>query len=537
MGAAEAGAERLAAVTADSLFERLARALSGRYRLERELGRGGMGTVFLATDVKLGRPVAIKALSPHTREYLGDERFLREVRHVAALSHPHIVPLFEADEADGCLYYVMEYIEGETLAKRLRREGPLPLDEALRIVAEIGEALQYAHERGLVHRDVKPANILLARGHALLADFGIAKATGPGAERLTGTGVAIGTAEYMSPEQASGERRVDARSDVYALGAVLFEMLVGEPPFTGPNVQAIVARIMAATPQSIRTVRPTIPLHVEGAVLAALAKTPADRPSSVRAFVDRLVRPTGERQVSVPLHRWVIGAGAAVMAVLVVLVATRGGRGTSPVGMALAPGSTVRLFGGDCPRCLPARDVRLDSFYIDRTEVPVVAYARYVAAGKAPAPWTVRPADSLPVTGVLWAEAAGYCRWRDPRARLPTEEEWEAAARGPRGELYPWGSAWERGRANADNVRSGLTPVGAFPSGATAAGVMDLIGNAWEWTASSAQSQYVIRGGALNSPGTVATGLYRASLAASAPESLRLISYGNTGFRCVRPVR
>jgi formylglycine-generating enzyme required for sulfatase activity len=341
----------------------------------------------------------------------------------------------------------------------------------------------------------------------------------------------------MSPEQASGERRVDARSDVYALGAVLFEMLVGEPPFTGPNVQAIVARIMATAPQSIRTVRPTIPPYVEAAVLAALAKTPADRPSSARAFVDRLVRPTGEHQARVPVRRWVIGAGVVVMAVLVAFLATRNGRGAAPVGMALVPSGTFRLFGGDCPRCLPARDVRLDSFYIDRTEVPVVAYARYVAAGNAPAPWTVRPADSLPATGILWTEAAGYCRWRDLRARLPTEEEWEAAARGSRGELYPWGSAWESGRANADNVRSGLTPVGAFPSGATAAGVLDLIGNAWEWTASAVQSQYVIRGGAVNSPGTVATGLYRASLPGAVPESLRLGSYGNTGFRCVRAVR
>jgi len=524
-------------VTADPLFERLARALSGRYRLERELGRGGMGTVFLATDVKLGRPVAIKALPPNTREYLGDERFQREVRLVAALSHPHIVSLFEADEADGCLYYVMEYIEGETLADRLRRQGPLPVDEALQIVAEIGDALQYAHERGVVHRDVKPANILLARGHALLADFGIAKETDAGAERLTGTGVGVGTAEYMSPEQAAGDRRVDARSDVYALAAVLFEMLVGEPPFTGPNVQTIVARIMAVEPQSIRTVRPTIPIHVEESVLAGLAKTPADRPPSARAFVDRLVRPTAERQIRIPGRRWVVGASAIVLGVLVVFIATRGGRGTSPVGMALMPGGTFRLFGGDCPLCLPARDVRLDSFYIDRTEVPVASYARYVTAGQAPAPWAVRPPGSLPATGVWWAEAAGYCRWRDSLARLPSEEEWETAARGPLGQRYPWGSTWEGGRANADNLRPGLAPVGAFPSGATAAGALDLIGNAWEWTATPAQSQYVIRGGAFNSPTTVATALYRASLAGTAPESLRLISYGNTGFRCVRPVR
>lgn len=524
-------------MTDDPLFERFARALSGRYRLDRVLGRGGMGTVFLATDVKLGRSVAIKALPPNTREYLGDERFQREVRLVAALSHPNIVALFEADEVDGCLYYVMQYIEGETLADRLRRQGPLPVDEALQIVAEIGDALQYAHERGLVHRDVKPANILLARGHALLADFGIAKETDAGAERLTGTGVGVGTAEYMSPEQTAGERRVDARSDVYALGAVLFEMLVGEPPFTGPNVQAIVSRIMAAQPQPIRTVRSTVPLHVEAAVFAALAKTPADRPPSARVFVDRLVRPTAERRIRAPGRRWIVGASAITLAILAVFVVSRAGRPTSPAGMVLIPGGTFRLFGGECPRCLPARDVRLESFYMDRTEVPVAAYDRYVAAGQAPAPWRVRPADSLPATGVLWAEAAGYCRWRDSLARLPSEEEWEAAARGLLGQLYPWGPSWEGGRANANNLRPGLAPVGTFPSGGTAAGVQDLIGNAWEWTASPAQAQYVIRGGAFNSPGTVATGLYRASLAATAPESLRLISYGNTGFRCVRAVR
>jgi formylglycine-generating enzyme required for sulfatase activity/aminoglycoside phosphotransferase (APT) family kinase protein len=524
-------------MTLEALFDRMARALAGRYQLERELGHGGMGTVFLAADLKLGRRVAIKVLPPNTRASLGDERFQREVRLVAALSHPHIVPLFEADEADDCLYYVMEYIEGETLADRLRREGPLPLDDALRIVREIGDALQYAHERGLVHRDVKPANILLARrGHALLADFGIAKLTDAGGEQLTGTGIAIGTAEYMSPEQASGERRVDARSDVYALGAVLFEMLVGEPPFTGPTVQAVVARIMAARPQSIRMVRSTVPVHVEETVLAALAKTPADRPASARAFVDRLMHTAQKHPRRLP-GQWLIVATVVVLAGVVGLVVSHRGRDAAPAGMSLVPGGTFRLFGGDCPRCLPPRAMRLDSFYIDRTEVPVAAYARYVAAGMAPAPWAVRPMDSLPATGVFWKEAAGYCRWHDALGRLPTEEEWEAAARGPRGDSYPWGAALESGRANADNVRPGLAPVGTFPSGASAGGVLDLIGNAWEWTATPAQSQYVIRGGAFNSPSTVASSWYRASLPAAAPDSLRLVSYGNTGFRCVRAVR
>src|SRR5712691_8921113 len=227
---------------ADPLFDRLARALAGRYTLMRELGRGGMATVYLGTDVKLGRPVAIKLLAPATRAYLGSDRFQREVLLAAQLSHPHIVPLFEADEADGLLFYVMEYVEGESLKQRLAREGPLRVEEAIRIAAEVGDALQYAHEMGLIHRDIKPGNILLAHDHALVADFGIARLmedSGPDRTSVTGTGMTVGTAEYMSPEQAAGEKRIDARTDVYALGAVLYEMLAGEPPFTGPSVQAI----------------------------------------------------------------------------------------------------------------------------------------------------------------------------------------------------------------------------------------------------------------------------------------------------------
>ena len=237
---------------ADPLFDRLARALAGRYTLVRELGRGGMATVYLGTDVKLGRGVAIKLLAPATRAYLGSDRFQREVLLAAQLSHPHIVPLFEADEADGLLFYVMEYVEGESLRQRLSRLGPLPVEDAVRIAAEVGDALQYAHENGVIHRDVKPENILLSRGHALVSDFGIAKlmeergsTEGPA---LTGAGIAVGTAAYMSPEQASGDKRIDPRSDVYSLAAVLYEMLAGEPPFTGPSAQAITARVINDPP-------------------------------------------------------------------------------------------------------------------------------------------------------------------------------------------------------------------------------------------------------------------------------------------------
>ena len=293
----------------DSLRERVARALEGRYRFERELGRGGMATVYLAIDLKLGRQVAIKVLPPRIRESLGPDRFQREVQLAARLSHPHIVPLFEAGDADGILFYAMGYVAGESLATRLAREGPLPLEDALRITSEVGDALAYAHERGIVHRDIKPANILLMQGHALVADFGVAKqvdtATGGS---LTATGIAVGTAEYMSPEQAAGDSRIDARTDIYGLGAVLYEMLTGEPPFTGRGVQAIIARVMAEAPRPVRTIRREVPAHIETTLLAALAKSAADRPTSVRAFVDALAHRDKHRRSSLRL-----GATAAAL--------------------------------------------------------------------------------------------------------------------------------------------------------------------------------------------------------------------------------
>ena len=521
----------------DPLFERLGIALRGRYELERPIGKGGMGVVYLARDVKLGlRHVAIKVLRPDVRAALGTERFDQEVDVVCQLSHPNIVPLFEADEADGMPFYVMNYVEGESLEQRIEREGQIGLKDALHITAEVGDALEYAHTHGVIHRDIKPANILLSGGHALIADFGIAKRTkSDGSGTLTSTGIAVGTAPYMSPEQATGDKRVDRRTDVYSLAAVLYEMLVGEPPFTGKSAQAILARVMVEPPRPLRTTRSSVPLHVEQTVLEALSKAPADRPASAAEFVERLAQPSNGAS---PLRaRWVAIATAALL-----VVATGGWvvwrmlRPHPPKGMVLVPAGTFLLHGGTCPQCVPQERVAIDSFYIDRTEVPVIAYARFVSAGRAPAPWITQPADSLPVTGVFWAEADAFCRWRDPKARLPTEDEWEAAARGKTGLLYPWGPAWEEGRANADNARLGLAPTGAAVAGATPTGVVDLIGNAWEWTASSIRSQHVIRGGAYNSPRGVATAVYRAALPDAVPENLRQGNYGNTGFRCARSV-
>ena len=269
---------------------RLTAALAGRYRIEHELGAGGMATVYLAHDLKHERDVAIKVLHPDLGAALGGERFLSEIRTTARLQHPHILPLLDSGDADGLLYYVMPLVTGETLRARLDREKQLPIEDAVLVAREVADALAYAHGLGVIHRDIKPENILLQNDHALVADFGIALAVqSAGGSRMTQTGLSLGTPQYMSPEQAMGERNIDARSDIYALGAVTYEMLAGDAPFTGSTVQAIVARIMTERPASLRTVRDTIPASVEAAVLKALAKLPADRWSSAAVFANALV--------------------------------------------------------------------------------------------------------------------------------------------------------------------------------------------------------------------------------------------------------
>ena len=248
-----------------------------------------MATVYLAKDLKHGRQVAIKVLRPELAAALGAERFLREIKITAGLNHPHILTLLDSGQADGLLYYVMPYVAGESLRDRLNREKQLPLDDALRIVREVADALGFAHSHGVVHRDIKPSNVLLSDGHAVVADFGIARAiSAAGGEQLTDSGVAIGTPAYMSPEQGTGEVELDGRTDIYSLGCTLFEMLVGEPPFTGPTAQAIIARHVSQRPQSIRVVRPTVPVELEEVVERALAKVPADRFPTAEQFADAI---------------------------------------------------------------------------------------------------------------------------------------------------------------------------------------------------------------------------------------------------------
>jgi hypothetical protein len=266
-------------------LNRLTTALEQRYRIERELGAGGMATVYLATDLKHDREVALKVLRPELGAVLGVERFLAEIKITARLDHPHILTLIDSGAEAGFLYYVLPFVRGESLRDKLNREHQLGLDEALAITRQVASALDYAHRHGVVHRDIKPENILLLEGEAMLADFGIALAVSEaGGNRLTETGLSLGTPQYMSPEQATGDRQLDARSDVYSLAAVLYEMLAGEPPVTGPTAQAMIAKLMTERPVHLRVVRSSVPDAVDAAVARALDKTPADRFASAGDF-------------------------------------------------------------------------------------------------------------------------------------------------------------------------------------------------------------------------------------------------------------
>ena len=297
---------------------RLNAALEGRYEIERELGEGGMATVYLAKDLKHNRNVALKVLKPELAAVVGAERFLAEIETTANLQHPHILPLFDSGEADSFLFYVMPYVEGETLQERIDREKQLPVDDAVQIAMAVANALQTAHEQGIVHRDIKPANILMSRGEPLVADFGIALAVGAaGGSRLTETGLSVGTPFYMSPEQATGDQQVGPASDTYALAAVLYEMLTGEPPYVGTTAQAVLGRIIQGAPVSATEIRKAVPANVDAAIRKALEKLPADRFTGAQEFAKALGDPSyrhGEVVGGAPgavVGRWKTGALAA----------------------------------------------------------------------------------------------------------------------------------------------------------------------------------------------------------------------------------
>src|SRR5262245_57605422 len=264
-------------------------ALTGRYTIEREIGAGGMATVYLARDVRHNRKVALKVLKPELGAVLGVDRFLSEIKVTANLQHPNLLPLFDSGEAEGRLFYVMPFVEGESLRQRLTREKQLPVDEALHLATSIAGALDYAHRHGVIHRDLKPENILLHEGQPLIADFGIALAVrNAGGTRVTQTGLSLGTPQYMSPEQATGDRAIDGRTDIYSLGAVLYEMLTGDPPHLGSTAQAVIAKVLTDRPRGVRTSRASVPANVSAAVDRALEKLPADRFATAHDFAESL---------------------------------------------------------------------------------------------------------------------------------------------------------------------------------------------------------------------------------------------------------
>jgi eukaryotic-like serine/threonine-protein kinase len=313
-----------------SLFDQLRTGLQGQYEVDAQIGCGGMATVFRARDVKHDRTVAIKVLRPDLSASIGAERFEREIKTASRLAHPNILPVYDSGETAGLLYYVMPFVDGESLRDQLDREGQLSPADAIRIAAEVAGALAYAHAQGVIHRDIKPENVLLQSGHAVVADFGIAcRSTGGGNERLTTAGTSLGTAAYMSPEQAAGDV-VDARSDLYSLACTLYEMLTGQAPYTGLNAAAVLARHALEAVPFVRIVRPTVSERVEVAVRRALAKVPDDRFESMDAFRCALLAERPTRTSAQDQNPRIVVAPAGTRAGRIVVAVRRGVRGRRP---------------------------------------------------------------------------------------------------------------------------------------------------------------------------------------------------------------
>ena len=551
----------------DAVLAGVQAALGTGYQVERTIGQGGFAAVYLVRDLTLKRPLAVKVLSPDLlASPTARERFRREAETVAQLSHPHIVPLHFIGDAQDVFYLAMAFVDGESLADRIQREGRLSVEEAGRILREVASALDLAHRRGVIHRDIKPQNVLLERetGRSLVTDFGIAR-TAESAS-LTATGMMVGTPIYMSPEQVTGGA-VDHRADLYALGVMGYEMLVGRPPFDGVTPTEILMKRVAERAKPVEAARPDTPPALAAIVNRCLEQDPEKRFASGAEIVRALggatptsPQPTMETMRRRGRDRLPLALALGTVVVLVGVVATllhRQGAArlqvavaVAPEGMVLVPAGAYTIGRNDGPAWgRPAHRVTLGAFYMDRTEVTVAAFRRLASQTTVGAGWSapVAGADSLlPVTGVRWPMAAAFCGLaHPPRGRLPTEEEWEAAARGPGGFRYPWGDAWQSGLANTASARQkGPLAVGSNRRGNTPLGLSDLIGNVWEWTASSAvaypggttpprssRDEYVIRGGAYNTPDSIADATYRGYLPAmSADLSL-------TGFRCVVPVK
>jgi serine/threonine-protein kinase len=549
----------------EPLGARLQDALGEAYRVEGQLGAGGFAVVYLVRDLRLKRKLAVKVLSPDViQSRTALERFRREAETVAQLSHPNIVPLHFVGQKDDLVYLVMECVEGGSLADRVQRVGSLPPEEVTRILREVASALAHAHRRGVIHRDIKPHNVLLEAesGRCLVTDFGIAR-TAEGAA-LTASGMMVGTPAYLSPEQVTGHEP-DHRADIYALGVMGYEMLTGHPPFQGPTPTAVLMQRLAGPPTPIQKERPEVPQALRDVVDGCLAQDPAERFQSaadvVRALGGQTPVSGGHSTAQLVLKRrrrrraWLVAFGITLPLAALGVATLVLGRGTPP-GAAPVPDTTLVLVPGgsytvgldDGPEISrPAHTVASDSFAIGRREVTAGEYRRFVDSTRAEAPWgTAVPDPRLPVTGVRYAEALSYCVWRyGTNAGLPTEEQWESAARGAEGRRYPWGDEPRAGAANTASAgRSEPAPPGSFPQGRTPSGLEDMVGNVWEWTSSrlapypggrlpapyaSFRGYNVLRGGAFNTPDALATATSRG---ASAPDAERRYLQA-TGFRCV----
>jgi serine/threonine protein kinase len=557
--------------SSDPLGAKLQAALGAEYAVEGKLGAGGFAVVYLIRDVNLKRKLAVKVLSPDViASHSVLERFKREAETIAQLSHPHIVPLHFIGNKDDLVYLVMQAIDGGSLADRMEKEKQLPIEDASRYFSEVASALAHAHKRGVVHRDIKPQNVLLdaESGRSLVTDFGIARTAEGGS--LTATGMVVGTPTYLSPEQVTGEPS-DHRADIYALGVMAYEMLAGHAPFTGPTPTAVLMKRLAGPPAPLREVRPEVPEMLADLVDACLATDPNERlanaaditraltgaspvsgghTTSSRIKVTKPAQKTAEKKTGFSPAMMALMAFGLVLALVTSYWGLNKSRGAksppSPVddGMAVIAGGTYVIGDNDLEVAKPSRRVPIATFGIDKHEVTVGEYERYVVARNQTAPWSTRPDSLMPVTGVRLAEAEGYCVWRHPDGgRLPTEEEWEAAARGLEGRLYSWGREWVPNAANIGGARGAApTRVGSFPLGRTPEGVDDLIGNVWEWTSSEfkpygstapGKGLYVIRGGAFGAERQYSSAVYRVGYD---PQTDRK-NLAGTGFRCVMPAR
>lgn len=561
-----------------SLAERLQAALGEGYVVERELGAGGFAVVYLVRDVSLKRKLAVKVVSPDlisSKTVL--ERFKREAETVAQLSHPNIVPLHFIGQHGDLFYLAMGFIDGGALDARISsvNGAQMPLDDVRRAMTEVASALAHAHKRGVIHRDIKPQNVLVDSdsGRCLVTDFGIAR-TAEGSA-LTATGMMIGTPAYLAPEQVTGEAS-DHRADIYALGVMAYEMVVGKQPFDAPTPTAMLMKRLGPPPEPVGKVRANVPRDLEDAISGCLAPDPKERFQTAGDVVRALGahdatagHSTAEfvlkarRQKTNRIRG--IAAGVAV-ALIAGAVALRGVWNRSEAITPIAPPPVARtavdagmvripagsyIIGTDTgfARARPAHIVQLPSFGIDVHEVTIGEYKSYADSTRSPVPWTgAMPDAALPVTRLQWAEATNYCRWKHADGGdLPSEEQWEAAARGESGRRYPWGDTYDLAAANtAAARRTGPAPVGTFPRGATPEGVHDLIGNVWEWTrspmqaypggaafADSLKAYYVIRGGAYNADKAIANPWFRGyNRPATSRDELSF-----TGFRCVMPTR